>query len=191
MKKIFSVLIFAALILTSVSAFAAFEEKTTEGADIASVKRIAVALPNHYKVEENEPTLEVFTQSIFDASKVARCYVISYDEILANIKKDTGVDVASLGEKEAEKCYKENVGKYADAYLVVTTANNSKTTRFFFEVKDPKTGEVMYCYSVQNSELGKNEKGYQKACEGFYRHFDAAAEQNLKDAQKKEKKKNK
>ena len=192
MKKIFSLLIFAAMILTTTAAFAtAYREDVTEGADIASIKRIAIALPQHFKAEDTEPTLEEFTQSVFDASKVARCYVISYDEILANIRKDTGVDVKSLSDSEAEKTFKDTVSKYADAYLVVTTANNSKRTQFFFEVRNSQSGELVYVLTSQSSDWGKNAKDYKKACEDFYKKFDAAAEKNLKDQQKAEKKKNK
>lgn len=187
MKKIFTTLLLLAAMLTSTVAMAAYNETVTEGADIASIKRLAVALPMHYKVEETEPTFEEFIKIIFDASKAARCYVISYDEIAANIQRDTGVDIKNLNDADSRKTYNANISKYADASVIVTTANNGKKPQFFFEVYDAKSGELVYLLTTQSSEIGKNSKDYGKACEDFYKKFDAAAEKNLKDQQKKNK----
>jgi hypothetical protein len=188
MKKFFSAVLILAVFLTSTVAMAAFKEEITEGADIASIKRLAVAMPMHYKVEDAEPTTEEFTTIIFDASKAARCYVISYDEIAANIMRDTGVDIKSLQYADARKAYDANISKYADAFVVVTTANNSKKIQFFFEVYDAKNSdEVVYYLTSQSGSIGKNSKDYRKACEDFYKKFDAAAEKNLKEQQKKNK----
>ncbi len=189
MKKIFSALLLAVLLLTSTAAFAAYNEEIPEGADIAAVKRLAITLPQHYKVEDAEPTTEEFAKLILEASKVARCYVISYDEIAANIQRDTGVDIKSLSDLDARKIYSENVAKYADAFLTVTTANNSKKVQFFFEVQNAQSGEMVYLLTTQSSEIGKNSKDYLKACENFYKQFDKAAEQSIKNASKKDKKK--
>lgn len=187
MKKFLSTIMALAVLLTSTVALAAYKEEITEGADIAAIKRLAITLPMHYKVEDAEPTLDEFTKIIFDASKVARCYVLSYDTIAENIQKDTGVDIKSLTPEEVRKVYNENVAKYADAYVLVTTANNSKTPQFFFEVFDAKSGELVYVLTTQNRLYGKNSKDYGKACEDFFKKFDAAAEKNLKDQQKKNK----
>lgn len=189
MKKFFVTVLMLAIFLTSTVAMAAFKETVTEGADIASIKRLAVALPMHYKSEETEPTVEEFEQIIFNSSKAARCYVISYDEIAANIKRDTGVDIKSLKDADARKTYNANIAKYADAFVTVTTANNSKKTQFFFEVQEAKNAELVYLLTTQSSDFGKNLKGYSRACEDFYKKFDAAAEKNLKDQQKKNKNK--
>ena len=187
MKKFFATILMLAIFLTSMVAMAAFKEEVTEGADIASIKRLAVALPMHYKVEDAEPTLEEFTKIIFDASKAARCYVISYDEIATNIQRDTGVDIKSLQPADSRKNYAANISKYADAFVVVSTANNSKRIQFFFEVFDAKSGDLVYYLTTQSNSIGKNSKDYGKACEDFYKKFDAAAEKNLKDQQKKNK----
>lgn len=191
MKKFFIAVLMLAVMLTSTVAMAAFKETISEDADIAAVKRLAVALPMHFKTEDAEPTVEEFTQIIFNSSKAARCYVISYDDIARNIKGDTGVEIESLQEEDARKTFNANVGKYADAYLLVTTANNNKKTQFFFEVYDAKTGDLLYLLTTQAGTIGKNAKDYARACEEFYKKFDAAAEKSLKDAQKKAKKKNK
>lgn len=191
MKKIFATLLMLAVMLTSTVAMAAFKETISENADIAAVKRLAVALPMHYKIEDAEPTVEEFTRIISDAGKVARCYVISYDEMAKNIKNDTGVEIDSLQEEDARKAFSASVGKYADAYVLVTTANNNKKPQFFFEVFDAKSGDLIYVLTTQSRNIGKNSKDYGKACEDFYKKFDAAAEKSLKDAQKKAKKENK
>lgn len=185
MRKIFSSLLLLALMLISTAAFAAYKETIPEGADIAAVKRLAIALPMHYKVEEAEPTTEEFTKLIFEASKVARCYVISYEEVAENILKDTGVDIRQLDDLDSRKVFNENVGKYADAFLTVTTANNSKKVQFFFEVQNAQSRDYIYIFTSQSGTIGKNSKDYLKACESFFKRFDSAAEKSLKDAKKK------
>ena len=100
MKKFFVALLMLAVMLTSTVAMAAYRETITENANIASIKRLAIAFPKYFKSEIAEPTAEEFTQIIFDASRAARCYVISYDEIADNIQRDTGVDITSLPVEE-------------------------------------------------------------------------------------------
>ena len=187
MKKIFTTLLMLAVMLTSTVAMAAYKETVTEGADIGMIKRLAVALPMHYKIEDTEPTVEEFTQIIFDAGKVARCYVISYNEIASNILRDTGVDIKALSESEARKVYNQNISNYADASVIVTTANNGKKPQFFFDIFDAKSGEMVYRLTTQSSVIGKNSKDYGKACEEFYKKFDATAEKSIKESGKKNK----
>ena len=188
MRKFFSSLLMMLILLTSTAAFAAYTETVEEDADLAAVKRLAIDLPDYYKVEEAEPTVEVFTENFYTASKAARCYVISYDEIANNIKKDTGIDITALNYMERKKVYRENVGKYADAFVVATIANNSSKPQFFFEVRNASDSSMLYVLSSQSGDIGKNEKDYVKACEDFYKKFDAAAEKSLKDSKKKAKK---
>ena len=190
MKKFFTTLLMLAILLTSTVAMAAFKEDITEGVSINSIKRLAVALPMHYKVEATEPTFGEFTQIIYDAGQVATNYqVISYDNIAADIMQDTGIDIKFLQDEDSRKVYNEHIANYADAYVVVTTANNNKRTQFFFEVYDAKSGELIYLLTTQNRFNGKTAKGYQKSCEEFYTKFDAAGQNEIKEAQKQAKKK--
>jgi hypothetical protein len=180
MKKIFSTLLILAVMLTSTVAMAAFKETIPEDSNISSIKRLAIALPMHYRMETSEPTLAEFTQLIFDASKMARCYVISYDEIAENIQRDTGVDIKALTDTEkSRKIYNENISKYADAFVVVTTVNSSKKVTFFFEVYDSNSGNLAYYLISKSGSIGKNSKDYGKACEDFYKKFDAAVVKSL------------
>ncbi len=187
MKKILSLLTLSIMLLTSAVAFAASEETITEGADIIGIKRLAVAMPMHYKIAPDEPNLEEFIESIYVAGGKSRCYILSYREMATNIRKSTGIDINALDENKAQKVYKENVGKFADAYLVVTTANNLSITQFFFEVYNAKDHSLMYLLTIQSRSYGKYAEDYEKACEEFYKTFDAAAERSLKEAAEKEK----
>lgn len=184
MRKIFSALLLTAMLLISSVTFAAYNETVPEDSDIASVKRLAIAFPRHYKTLDTEPTDVELAAIMESASRVARCYVISYDEIVANIKKDTGVDINELNYNEAQKVFEENVGKYADAYVIVTTATNGKKVQYFFDVYKPDE-ELVYSLTTQNRDASRDLKGYTKACEEFYKKFDAAAEVKLKSDEKK------
>ncbi len=187
MKKIFGTLLILAVMLTSTVAMAASRETTYEGADLSTIKRLAVALPMYYRVETAEPTFEEFTNIIFDASKVAHGYVISYDEIAANIKRDTGVDIKSLSNEEALKTYNDNIAKYADAFIVVTVINSHQAVQFFFDVKDAQSKNFVYGLRYGTRSIGKNSNDYKKACETFYKKFDKAIDKSIKKAQKNNK----
>ena len=188
MKKIFSALLLTAMLLISSVAMAAYTETVPEDSEISSVKRLAIAFPRHYKTMDTEPTEEELASIMFNASRVARCYVISYDEVAAGIKKDTGVDLKELGAIEAQKVFESNVGKYADAFVVVTTATNSKKVQYFFDVYKPDETAV-YSLTTQSGDWSRDLKGYTKACEDFYKKFDTAAEQKIKEEQKQARKK--
>ena len=186
MKKIFTAFLLTTMLLISSVAFAAYNETVPEDSEISSVKRLAIAFPRHYKTLDTEPTEAELASIMANASRVARCYVISYDEIAENIKKDTGVEIKELDYNEAEKVFESNVGKYADAYVIVTTATNSKKVQYFFDVYQPDETSV-YSLTTQSGDISRDLKGYTKACEDFYKKFDAAAEQKLKDDEKKAK----
>lgn len=188
MKKIFSVLLLVSILLVSSAAMAAFKETIPEDSDIASVKRLAIAFPRHYKTSDTEPTSEELSDIMFFASKVARCYVISFKDIADNIKRDTGIDIRNLGENEAQKVFEKNVGKYADGFVVTTTATNSKKVQFFFDVSKAD-GTLVYSLTTQNGSYGRDLKGYRKSCEEFYKKFDVAAETKIKEIEKQERKK--
>lgn len=189
MRKLVATVIMLVVALSASAVLAAFKETIPEDANITAVKRLAIALPMHYKSADAEPSVDEFTKIIFNASKISKEAVISYDEIAQNIMIDTGVDIKALQDEDSRKAYNASIAKYADSYLLVTTANNDKRTQFFFEIYDAKTGDLVYVLTTQNASVGKNSKDYTRACEEFYRQFDAAVEKTIKDAKKKSKKK--
>ena len=186
MKKFLATLTMLAVFLTSSIAFAAYEETVGEDADLTTVKRIAVALPDFYKVEETEPTREEFVKLIYAAGRDFSTHeIISYEEISAAIRNDTGVDIYALNDVEAEKLFNANIARYADSYMKATVANNSGKPWFFFYVYNSADKKLLYTYSLQSNMLGKNVKDYRKASENFYKQFDETSEKNLSKEDKK------
>ena len=190
MKKFLATLTMLAILLTSSIALAAYEENIEEGADLRTVKRIAVALPNFYKMEEAEPTLYELTKAIYAAGRDTSSHeIISYEEISAAIRRDTGVDIYSLDTVEAEKFFNANIAKYVDSYMITTIANNSGRPWFFFYVYNAADQRLLYTYSLQSNSFGKNAKDYSKAAEDFYKKFDETAEKNMSKEDKENAKK--
>lgn len=186
MKKIFVALTALAVLLTSSLAMAAFEENIEEGVDLTTVKKLAVAYPNYYKVAEKEPSFQEFTRDLYNVGKISsNLDIISYDEIVSVVRREIGVDLLSLAPEEAEKIYNQQIAKYADAYLIVTVANNSGKPWIFYYVYNAADSALMYTYSVQSKSIGKNTKDYQKATEGFYQKFDEAAAKKLSKEERK------
>lgn len=194
LKKFFVALMTLATFMTSSVAFAAFEEAIEEDADLISVKKMAIAMPNYYKVEENEPELYDFIREVYNAGRLTSTIeVISYDDIAAAIRRKTGIDIHSLDVPEAEKVFNKHVGEFADAYVIVTVANNSGSPWLFYYVYNAADGKLMYTYSNQSKLTSKTSKGYGKVSEEFFKQFDNAAltsEKLSKEERKKLKEKN-
>ena len=187
MKKIVQMLITICMVVLSAQVAFANADKVTiqEGADITSVKRIAVAAPLYMQRDDKAPSKEMLTQIVSDASRVSRSYVISYDAVAEGIKTAVNVDIKSLDRHQAAKIYKENVANYADAYVVLTVANNSRTT-FFFDVFKSGTNELLYTYEIRaNKSEGDSVNTFNNLCEQFYKHLDRSAEEQVKAESKK------
>ena len=178
MKNFFlSILTAVAFLLTSTTAFAAIQEQLVNGVDLTKIKRLAVAYPNHYKISNisDEPTIEALIEMLGTANQSTRFTVIPYNDIVEVIKKDKNIDITKIDDyKEYNKTFSENIGNYADAYLVVTTANNNDPTTFIFKIQDVQTGNIMYLLKINSRSFGKNARGYNSACELFYKTFDVA-----------------
>ena len=184
MKKFLAVWIMLAVFVASSSAFAAYEENIEDDVDLGAVKKIAVAYPNYYKLEEAEPEIYDLAKDIYNAGRFTSSReIVSYEEVAAAIRRDTGVDIYSLDVSEAEKVYNKNISRYADTYVITTVTNNSKRPWLFFYVYDAADGKLMYTYSVQSNTIYKNDYG--KAAEDFFKQFDETAKKNMSKEERK------
>lgn len=175
-----------AVFMTSSVALAAFEETIEEDADLTAVKKIAVAFPNYYKTEEAEPEIYDFARDIYNAGRFTSSReVVSYEDVAAAIRRDTGIDIHSLDVPEAEKIYNQHVSRYADTYVITTVTNNSKRPWLFFYVYNSADGKLMYTYSIQSNVLDKTAKDYGKAAEDFFKQFDETAKKKLSKEERK------
>ena len=172
------ILVVAAILLFSTRAFAATNETIVDGVDLTTIKRLAVAYPNHYKAEmtSDEPTIEALIEMLNKSSKATHFYVIPYNEVVESIKADTGIDITTLDFRASKETFEDNVGTYADAFVTLTTANNDDPTTFLFKIQNAKTRQMMYLLQINSRALQKNSKGYTSACELFYKTLDMAIE---------------
>ena len=191
MKKIAQLfLVLCLLVVGTQAAFAhANKAEVAEGADLTAVHRIALGAPL-YVQKKDAPSKDELTQAMADASKVSRSYVIPYATMVENIKKDANVDIANLERHQAAKIFKEHAADYADAYVILTVANDSKTV-FYFDVYQAGTNKRLYTFTIAKNRSEDESIGtYQTLSEQFYKNFDrsATAQQEGKDKPKKEKK---
>ena len=187
MKKIVQLFVFMCMIaLTTQVAFANSDKETLqEGADIVSVHRLAIGSPLYQQIDEKAPSKDMLTQIVYDSSRVARSYIVSYDAVAAGIQAKNNVDLKALDRRQAAKTFKENVADYADAYVILTVANNSRTT-FFFDVYKVGTNDLLYTYEIRaNGSEPDNVETYTNLCEQFYKHFERAAQAQQKELAKK------
>ena len=191
MKKLMQMLLVLCLVVFSTQVAFANSDKVTlvEGADITGIHRLALAKPLYMQTDKLAPTMDQLIQIESEASKVARMYVIPYDTVAASVKTDTKVDIKALDRHQAAKVFKENAGKYADAYVVLTVANDSRTS-FFFDVYKAGSNELLYSYQIQANRSEKDDvTTYQNLCEQFYKNFERSiGEQQKKDAKVDKKK---
>ena len=182
MTKKFSLSIFimAALFLMSQTVFAAVAEEFMTDSGLGNVKRLAIAPPNHNKdiSTPKEPNTDELIEILDLERQLKNFTVISYYDLISAIKNDTGVDITTADFREAEKVLRENIGKYADAYLILTVANANRPATFFFEVRNANNSDIMY--NLIN-RAGKETAGYKTACDEFFKRFDAAVEREMKN----------
>ncbi|MBQ6297399.1 MAG: hypothetical protein IJK81_06870 [Selenomonadaceae bacterium] len=180
MKKFLAALAMLAVFITSSIAFAAYEENIEDDANLGAIKKIAVAFPNYYKIEEAEPDIYDLARDIYNAGRFTSSReIVSYEDVASAIRRDTGIDIHSLDVVEAEKVYNQNVGRYADTYVITTVTNNSKRPWLFFYLYNAADSKLMYTYSIQSNVLDKSAKDYGKAAEDFFKQLDETAKKNL------------
>ena len=181
MKKLIRTLLVSCMML--LCAQTAFADQVTipEGADISDIHRLAIASPQYVPYTAlKDPSKEEVLAAVYKASEVARCYVLSYDTIAQNIAQDKKIDLTGLDRREASKVYKENVAAYADAYVVLTVAND-KHVVCFYDVYRAGTNELLYSYRIGAYHNGDRDAAtYQTLTERFYKQFEDSAESQQK-----------
>ena len=190
MKKLMRLVFVLCLLVFGTQVAFANSDKATflEGADITGIHRLALAKPLYIPSSNLAPTMDQLIQIEGDASKVARMYVIPYPTAAESVKTDTQVDILALDRHQAAKVFKDNASKYADAYVVLTVANDSRTS-FFFDVYKAGTNELLYTYQIQANRSEKDSVAtYQNFCEQFYKNFERSIADQQKDNDKAEKK---
>ena len=186
MKKFFAALMMLAVFVTSSIASAAYEENIEDDVDLGAVKKIAVAYPNYYKIEEAEPEIYDLAKDIYNSGRFTSSReIVSYEAVASAIRRDTGIDIQSLDVTEAEKVYKQHIGRYADSYVVTTVTNNSKRPSLFFYVYNAADSNLIYTYSTQGPLIAKTTKDYGKAAEDFFAQFDDTAKKSLSKEERK------
>ena len=187
MKKIVQMLLIACMVVLSTQVAFANSDKETiqDGANLVTVKRLAVASPLYQQLDTNAPSKDLLTQIVYDSSRVTRSYVVSYDTVAEGIKKSANVDIKSLDRRQAAKAFKEHVADYAAAYVVLTVANSSRTS-FFFDVYKAGSNQLLYSYEIAaNRSEGDTVATFTNLSEQFYKHFERSAQDQLKDNSKK------
>lgn len=187
MKKLFKLAAFTMMFsLLCATAFAHSDQETiAEGADLSSVRRIALGWPLYVKVDEKDLSDREIIETVYGASKVARTYVLSYDAAASEIKKGQKVDILVLDKKKAAEEFRKNIKNYADAYVIITIANNSRLT-LFYDLYKAGTDELLYTYQIIANRSDKSDKiTYNALSEQFYKHFERAATEQQKKLSKK------
>ena len=185
-KNFFAALMMLTVFMTASLASAAFEENIEDDVDLGAVKKIAIAYPNYFKTEEAEPEIYDLTKDIYNAGRFTSSReIVSYEDVVAAIRRDTGIDIYSLDVPDAEKVYKQNISRYADTYVITTVTNSAKRPWLFFYVYDSNDSRLMYTYSVQSNVLDKLAKDYAKAAEDFFKQFDETAKKNMSREERK------
>ena len=183
MKRFVQMTLVLCLTLFAVQAGASpYSDKVTlpEGATITNVNRLAVGAPLYVQVEDTSPSIEILTQVVSDASRITHANIVTYDAVAAGIQTDKGIDIKALPRREAAKVFKENVASYADAYIILTVANNSRTT-FFFDVYRSGSNELLYTYEVRaNKSDGNTVATFAALSEQFYKNWQRSVEDQNK-----------
>ncbi len=179
------------LFFTTSAAFAMPSTKTVimdDSFNLSTIHSIAVAMPDYIQTK-NSPKIEdvmaTLAQSGFDAKQLKNVTVIPYTVIANAIEKDSGVDLQTLDKNAAKKVFKQDIGKYADAYLVATIANDSRVV-IFYDLYSAKNGAYLYSFEVIGGGQGDNNINAYKSFNGlFYNGFAESVKSQYKDKKAK------
>ena len=195
MKIILCTLSFLTMMLFSITtAFAAPAELTNvidENYDLKSIKTMAVATPYYKpsaqsvflneKKRPNAPkivTTDMIVQSAIDVAKDDEIPIqlISDKQINSAILNSTGADIATLDKAEAKKLYKDNIGKYADAYVMFTFSNDSVVS-MTADIYDAKTNKWILSYRISVRGMENDTiDNYNMFMHKFYRMLELESE---------------
>lgn len=186
MRKFFFALMLFAIMITSSAEAVVYEESTIEGSNLAAVKKIAIAMPNFYKVDAAEPEIHDLIKLLYDSGKSSSTLeIVSYEDVAAAIRRDTGIDILSLDVPEAMKVYKRNIMRYADAYVIETIANSDKFPQLFFYLYNAADSKLMYTYKIRSRLYQRNKDSYARMADAFFIRFDEVTVQNLSKEEQK------
>lgn len=162
MKKLITIFSLLTIMLFSISTAFAANEKITmmdDSYDLNSIQTLAIYTPNYkpsaLSVERKaklKDAPELITPDMLNDTilKVANedniPYTLVTDKtIIQNIKNNTGVDITTLDNREALNI--SFINNYADAYVILTFANDSRVV-MFADVYDAKDNHWICSYQI-------------------------------------------
>ncbi|WP_196605325.1 hypothetical protein [Pectinatus haikarae] len=161
-----------------------------ESFDLSSIHSIAVAAPNYIQTKTGpapDAVTALIAQTGFDSRDLKNITIIPYSVIAENMKNESGIDLQTSDRNTAKKLFKENAAKYADAYLVVTIANDSRVV-LFYDLYSSKTSSYLYSYRVIGGGQGDNNiNSYKSFNELFYKGLSDSIKEQHKDDSKTKK----
>lgn len=168
MKKIVQLLLAACLLLMSQVAYADEYETLMEGADITAIQSFAMGKPL-YSPQNGDPTMEELEEVLVNGLNVDSYKAIGYQEIALDLLRHKNIDLSKMDRRTAARVFATNTAGYADAYVIVTVARNSRTI-FFFDVYKAGTDELLYTYRRQMT-MKNTRDAYQDIARDFYQMF--------------------
>lgn len=206
MKKCLQLLLMLCiLVLGAQSAFAGgllggtgvSEDRVYDQDGMLKIKTLAIAAPIYNGPKtEGEPDVEDLPEILMEgtlADKKGVLNYISYRDVCQNIKVAKHIDILRLDRKKAFGEYKEAIGKYADAYVIVTVSNGTSMNdgtrlNLYFEVFDAKTNQIVYMYhKLAPKSATRDTLLYTEIAKDFYTDFIKAQEKVEEDKEKEAK----
>ncbi|MGM9581778.1 MAG: hypothetical protein ACI3U2_11170 [Anaerovibrio sp.] len=206
MKKCLQLLLMlCVLVLGAQSAFAGgllggtgvSEDRVYNQDGMLKIKTLAIAAPIYNGPKsEGEPDVEDLPEILMEgtlADKKGVLKYVSYRDVCQSIKVAKHVDILRLDRKKAFGEYKEAIGKYADAYVIVTVSNGTSMNdgtrlNLYFEVFDAKTNQIVYMYhKLAPKSATRDTLLYTEIAKDFYTDFIKAQEKVEEDKEKEAK----
>ena len=179
MKRLFQLAVFVLMLTITSTTFAKNphpeRDSVNNGADLTKIETMAISAPNYYQTKISAPTAEQLVNILYEvgqsykhSNKVQQIRVISYNETINNIRQAIGTEAVYVEQ------FKEHVGDFSDAYILITVANPNKPN-VFFDVYNSKTNAVMYSYQTTLARgYDFKAKNFKTLCKNFYTAFDEA-----------------
>lgn len=193
MKKLLSIcMLLVALVTLNIGTASAAREESTimnDGYNFKTIHVLAVAPPlyqpsqinreRYAKLPEGKrPTL--ITPAMITDEVVATAKrddipveILSNTVVADKLKHELGIDLAKMPTQEAFATFAKNIGRYADAYVVFTFANDSRVV-MFADIYDAKTNQYLYSYNIKAGGVeDDNMQTYAVFMHKFFRAYKA------------------
>lgn len=134
----------------------------------------------NYKASATSPEIAKIQSMFMENGMDNKYFIVSDTDMQRFLMRDHKVDITAKNDKEAATAIEPYLGKYTDAYVVMTIVHNNRVV-IFYDVYAAQTGKMVYSYQVIAGASDEDDiKTYSNLTKNFFHEFNRAAKAQAK-----------